>query len=83
LEKAESPENMRQARVVYAVGLVLGLVTLLGAVQMLRLRTWWLALAGAIVAMVNFPVCCCTGGLPVAVWALIVLLLPYVKPSFE
>jgi hypothetical protein len=67
------------------LGVVLSGLTLLGAVNMLKVRGWGLALAGVIAAMINVPgVCCCCGLNEIfAIWALIVLLKPEVKAAFS
>ena len=61
----------------------LSIVVLVGAIQMLRLRTHSLALVGAITAMINIGNCCCLLGLPIGIWSLVVLLRPEVKSAFE
>lgn len=65
--------------------LATALLCIAGGVQMLRLRTRWLAVAAAIVAMVpclgTYPGCCVVG-LPAGVWALVVLMQPQIKASF-
>jgi hypothetical protein len=60
-----------------------GLVTILGGIQMLRLRTYWIAIIGAIFAMnpVNCP--CCIAEFPIAIWALVVLLRANVRAAFQ
>ncbi len=64
------------------VGLVASLLILLGGVQMLRKKSWGLALTGSIVAMLPVGSCCCIG-LPIGIWALVVLLNADVKNSFR
>jgi hypothetical protein len=59
------------------------LVILGGAVQMLRMRTWGVALAGSIVAMLHLQVCCCLLGLPLGVWSVVVLCQPDVRALFK
>ncbi|HEX5105574.1 MAG TPA: hypothetical protein VFV87_17265 [Pirellulaceae bacterium] len=60
----------------------INLLVLVGAVQMMRLKMWGLAVAASVVAMVNFGSCCCVLGLPVGIWSLVVLLSPEVKAAF-
>jgi predicted Zn finger-like uncharacterized protein len=62
---------------------VLGLLIMVAAIQMMRRRTYGLAMAGAILAMVNISNCCCVLGLPFGIWALVVLARPEVKAAFE
>ncbi|MEX2114539.1 MAG: hypothetical protein WD845_15195 [Pirellulales bacterium] len=54
-----------------------------GAVQMLRFRSWGLALTASILAMANFGNCCCLPGIPVGVWSIVVLTLADVRAAFE
>jgi hypothetical protein len=59
-------------------------LVVIGAYKMYRLETWGLAVAAACVAV--FPCtspCCCCLGLPVGVWALIVLMDPKVQDAFR
>jgi len=54
---------------------------LFGAIKMLRLQSYGLAVAAAIVAMLPCQ-CCCVLGLPFGIWALVVLNKPEVKSQF-
>ena len=54
---------------------------LFGALKLLRLRNHGLAIAACIVAMLPCQ-CCCLFGLPVGIWALVVLNKPEVKSQF-
>ena len=64
------------------VGLMLGLLGLIGGIQMLRRRMWGLAVTGAFVMALpctcGFPL-----GPPVGIWALLVLANPAVRASFR
>ena len=55
---------------------------LYGAIKMLRLQNFGLAMAAAIIAMVPCQ-CCCLLGLPFGIWALVVLNKPEVKSQFR
>lgn len=59
-----------------------GLV-LLGGISMLRLRTWGLAVAGSIAALLFGNPCCCPLGLVGGIWGLVRLFEPAVKAAFE
>ena len=66
------------------VGIVLfkvvpGLLILFGAVQMLQLRSYAWAMAAAILSIMA----CSLIGLPMGIWALIILLQPDVRDTFE
>jgi hypothetical protein len=62
---------------------LLGLFVFIAAIQMARRRTYGLAMAGSILAMVNVGNLCCCLGLPFGIWALIVLARPEVRAAFE
>ena len=54
-----------------------------GALQMRGLKSWGLSLAACIVAMIPcFSSCCCVIGLPVGIWAIVILNKPEVKAQF-
>jgi len=53
-----------------------------GAYQMKTLKSYPLAMIASIVAMIPCS-CCCVVGLPVGVWAIVVLMRPAVKLGFE
>lgn len=65
------------------VGVLVGALTIAGGVAMLRLRSWGFALTGAILAALPCMSGCCCIGLPIGIWALIVLLDKDVKTAFE
>lgn len=62
---------------------LLSLVTIAGAVSMLRHRRHGLAMLGSVVAMFNVANCCCFAGIFVGGWALFVLLDPAVRARFQ
>jgi len=55
---------------------------LLGAIKLMRLQSYGLAMAACIVAMLPCQ-CCCLFGLPFGIWALVVLSKPEVKSAFH
>jgi len=67
----------------FSVGLITRLVQLLGAIAMLRVRGYSLAMAGAIATVIPCEVYCCLPCLPFGVWALIVLNSAEVKAAFR
>jgi hypothetical protein len=67
---------------VLAVGLVTGVIAILGAVRMLQGRSYGLALAAAVLTMVNLASCCCLINLGIGIWALVVLMRDDVQESF-
>ena len=52
------------------------------ATQMMKLSKYNLCLAGTVIAMVPCTSPCCCLGLPIGIWALVVLLKPEVKQAF-
>src|ERR1035437_2231164 len=62
--------------------LVLGTPVLLGGLSMKKMRRYGLAMTGAICAMLPCS-CCFLVGLPIGIWALVVLLRPEVKAAFR
>lgn len=68
--------------VVSILALILSVVIILGAVKMKNLQSWGFAAAAAVLAMIPCLSPCCIIGLPVGIWALMVLNDPDVKTSF-
>jgi len=63
-------------------GLCLGVVILLGAMKMMKLQNYGMAMAASIIAMLTCSICCLMG-LPVGIWSLVVLMKPEVKAAFN
>lgn len=84
--KIRTPEEKRRTQmtnsILWGTQGVVSLVILLGAVQMLRLRTRWLAMTGSILAVIPVIGPCFCLALPFGIWAIIVLLLPDVREAF-
>lgn len=79
---AQQPEWARKMSFALSIiVLVLIPIVLIGGLKMMKLQSHGLALAAAIVAMLPLT-CCCVFGLPIGVWALIVLLRADVKAGF-
>jgi hypothetical protein len=64
------------------VKLALDGLTIVAGLQMRQLRSWGLSLAGSIAAMLPCSICCILG-LPLGVWALLVLVDDEVKRAFN
>ena len=58
-------------------------IIIFGGVQMLRARSYPLALMAAILALIPLSSVCCISGIPLGLWALIVLRQPEVKSFFQ
>jgi hypothetical protein len=67
----------------FSVGLLSRLVQIAGAIAMLRVRGYVLAMAGAISALVPCEIYCCIPCAPFGIWALIMLLSWDVKRAFR
>ena len=63
------------------LGVGLCILTLFGAMQMMKAESWGLALTAAILAITCANPCCI--GLPFGIWALVVLFNPDVKQAFQ
>ena len=66
-----------------AIGIIVAIVVLIGAIKMRRLETYWLAMTASILALIPCIAPCCIFGLPFGIWALVVLSDPIVKMSFK
>ena len=67
---------------VQAVFAIVNGLIILGAVYMLRLRSWGWAMTSSVLSMVNIGTCCCVVGFPVGIWAIVVLSMEDVKQLF-
>ncbi len=61
----------------------LSAVILMGALKMRKLESYGLCMAASIIALVPCVSPCCCIGLPVGIWALVVISSPDVKPYFD
>ena len=66
-----------------AMGLVSNVVMLIGALKMMKLESWGLALAAAILVMLPCGSCCCCLGIGLGVWVAILLSKPEIKGAFR
>ena len=69
--------------VISVIGLVMAVVVFMGASKMKNAESYGFAMAAAILAMIPCVSPCCLLGLPLGIWALIVLLKPEVKSAFQ
>lgn len=65
------------------LGIAVGLVILVGAMKMKKLENYGFAMAASIIAMIPCFSPCCLLGLPIGIWALVVLSKPEVKSAFH
>lgn len=84
------PKRMGPALLVGPIGIAdsliciaMAAVVLLGAIKMKKLENHGLAMAASILAMIPCLSPCCLLGLPIGIWALVVLLKPEVKSAFH
>ena len=66
-----------------AMGVVSNVVMLIGALKMMKLESWGLALAAAILVMLPCGSCCCCLGIGLGVWVAILLSKPEIKGAFR
>jgi hypothetical protein len=62
---------------------MLNLFIIICGVQMMRLQSWGMAVAGSVLAMLNIGSCCCAAGVPVGIWSLAVLMTPDIISIFS
>ena len=65
------------------IGLLVSGVIFFGAMKMKKLESYGLAMTASIIAMVPCFSPCCLLGLPIGIWALVVLSKPEVKSTFH
>jgi hypothetical protein len=82
----ETPEQVKARQRVmaqlYAGQLVVSLIILLGAIQMMRLKTYWLALIGSVLASIPVIAPCCLLSVPFGIWAIVMLCIRDVRMAF-
>lgn len=65
------------------ISIIAAPVIIYGGIQMLSARRYSVALLAAILALIPLSSICCIPGIPVGIWALIVLRDPEVRTCFE
>jgi hypothetical protein len=65
------------------LGLAMSVLILLGALKMKKLENYTFSIIATVVAMVPCISPCCLVGLPIGIWALVVLNKPEVKSAFH
>ena len=65
------------------IGILVSGLILFGALKMKKLESYGLAMAVSIIAMIPCLSPCCVIGLPIGIWALVVLSKPEVKSAFH
>lgn len=86
----QNPDGARAVMVGYYIGqyvppvfgLALGAIQTAGGVQLARRRTWAVAVVGAVMALLPCG-CGFVVGLPIGIWALVVLFNPAVRAAFR
>lgn len=68
--------------VVYVIAIILAVVVLMGGLKMKKLESFGLCTAASVLAMIPC-ISCCIIGLPIGIWALVVLNKPEVKSAFS
>jgi hypothetical protein len=65
------------------IAIIVGAVVLFAALKMKKLENYGLAMAGSIIAAIPCISPCCLLGLPIGIWAIVVLMKPEVKSAFH
>ena len=65
------------------IGLIVGIIIFLGALKMKKLQSYGWAMTASILAMVPCVSPCCIIGLPIGIWAIVVLSKAEVKSQFH
>ncbi len=66
------------------LGIAMGAVVLLGALKLKKLESYGFSLAASILAMLPCSTsCCCLIGIPIGIWALVVINKPEIKSQFK
>ncbi len=65
------------------VGLLVCILCLLGSIQMLKLRSYGLAMTAAVLMLVPCGQCCCLLNIAAGIWALVVLSRTEVRAAFR
>ena len=65
------------------LGIIVSIVIFLGANKMRKLESYGFSMAASIIAMVPCISPCCLVGLPIGIWAIVVLNKPEVKSQFQ
>jgi hypothetical protein len=69
--------------VLHVLSIVIGVVILVGGIKMKKLENHGFAMTASILAMIPCVSPCCLIGLPIGIWAVVVLSKPEVKASFH
>lgn len=85
---AESIEFQKKIAVFFSLpanilGGLLAVTTLIGALQMMKLKSYGFAMATAIIMLIPCGNCCCFLNIGAGIWALVVLSKPEVKSAFQ
>ena len=65
------------------IAILVSLLILVGGLKMRKLENYGLAMAASIIAMIPCISPCCLVGLPVGIWAVVVLSKPEIKSAFH
>jgi hypothetical protein len=67
----------------YIILLLIHAVILFGAIRMMKLRSYGLAMTSSVLGTIPCLSPCCVVGIPFGIWGLIVLMKPEVKQAFQ
>jgi hypothetical protein len=69
--------------IVSLISIAIAPIIIVGGIQMLRARRYPIALLAAILALIPLTSVCCIPGIPLGIWALVVLRSPEVRAAFD
>ena len=69
--------------IISLISIAVSPIIIFGGIQMLRARRYSIALWAAILSLIPLTSVCCIPGIPIGIWALIVLRHPEVRAGFE
>lgn len=71
------------ATAIQGIFALVNLFIIICGVQMMKLQSWGMGVAGSVLAILNIGSCCCVVGLPVGIWSLAVLMSPEIISMFS
>jgi hypothetical protein len=84
LQRETEPDAVRRTVIIKAIFAATSIIVFFGAVQMLRMRSWVLAVIAAVLTILHFDHCCCVPfNMGAGIYAVVVLFLPWVRSAFQ
>jgi hypothetical protein len=84
LQRETEPAAVQRTVILKGIFAFTSLIVFFGAAQMLRLRSWILAVVAGVLTILHFDHCCCVPfNMAAGIYALVVLFLPWVRSAFQ